>query len=145
MIDFGTLRDGTADPKDRGVPVPEAMFADERIWAGVPLIHAGRLAGLALLARPPGRRALDWEDFDLLRTAGWRGQGPIPWRHGPNRGFLLALYALRRAAESIGETDEVARLTGFLEQADPAAIPEIERYHEDALPPTAAIVILGAD
>ena len=83
--------------------------------------------------------------LDLLRTAGWRGQGPIPWRHGPNRGFLLALYALRRAAESIGETDEVARLTGFLEQADPAAIPEIERYHEDALPPTAAIVILGAD
>ncbi|AJM76849.1 DUF3151 domain-containing protein [Rathayibacter toxicus] len=83
--------------------------------------------------------------LDLLRSVGWRGQGPIPWRHGPNRGFLLSLYALRRAAESIGETEEVERLTQFLEQADPLAIGEIERYHEDALPPTAAIVILGAD
>ncbi|QHC69049.1 DUF3151 domain-containing protein [Rathayibacter sp. VKM Ac-2801] len=83
--------------------------------------------------------------LDLLRGAGWRGQGPIPWRHGPNRGFLLSLYALRRAAESIGETEEVTRLTQFLQQADPIAIEEIERYHEDALPPTAAIIILGND
>ncbi|PPI16070.1 hypothetical protein C5D04_06145 [Rathayibacter sp. AY1D2] len=83
--------------------------------------------------------------LDLLRGAGWRGQGPIPWRHGPNRGFLLSLYALRRAADSIGETEEVTRLTQFLQQADPIAIEEIERYHEDALPPTAAIIILGND
>ena len=39
-------------------------------WAGVPLIHDDRLVGLVLLAAPDYRRALDWEDFDLLRTAG---------------------------------------------------------------------------
>ena len=29
--------------------------------------------------------------LDALRRAGWRGQGPIPWEHEPNRGFLRAL------------------------------------------------------
>ena len=69
VIDFASLRNGTAAPRDRGLPVPAAMLADARIWAGVPLIHAGRLTGLALLAAPADRRALDWEGFDLLRTA----------------------------------------------------------------------------
>lgn len=64
--------------------------------------------------------------LDALRRAGWRGAGPVPWAHEPNRGVLRALYALRRAAARIGETDEVERLGEFLEGADPAAIPAIE-------------------
>ncbi len=36
----------------------------------MPLIHEDRLVGLVLLAAPATHRALDWEDFDLLRTAG---------------------------------------------------------------------------
>ena len=64
--------------------------------------------------------------LDALRKGGWRGQGPVPWSHEPNRGVLLSLYMLRRAAEGIGETDEVSRLTEFLQGADPAAIPAIE-------------------
>ncbi len=39
-------------------------------WAGIPLLHDRRLVGLVLLAHPPVRRPLDWEDFDLFRTAG---------------------------------------------------------------------------
>jgi putative PEP-CTERM system histidine kinase len=39
-------------------------------WAGVPLVHGGRLAGLLLLDHPEPRRPLDWEDFDLFRAAG---------------------------------------------------------------------------
>ena len=31
--------------------------------------------------------------LDALRN-GWRGQGPVPWEHEPNRGFLRALAAL---------------------------------------------------
>lgn len=65
--------------------------------------------------------------LDALRKAGWRGAGPVPWSHEPNRGVLRALYALRRAAERIGETSEVERLTEFLDGADPAAITAIER------------------
>lgn len=67
--------------------------------------------------------------LDALRKAGWRGQGLIPWRHQPNRGVLRALYALRRAAAEIGETDEVTRLTTFLNDSDPSAIARIESEH----------------
>ncbi|MFV0464209.1 MAG: DUF3151 domain-containing protein [Nostocoides sp.] len=52
--------------------------------------------------------------LDALRRAGWRGQGPVPWEHEPNRGFLRALAALARAAAAIGEDDERARCTEFL-------------------------------
>jgi putative PEP-CTERM system histidine kinase len=36
----------------------------------VPLVHGGKIAGLVILAYPAFRRRLDWEDFDLFRTAG---------------------------------------------------------------------------
>ncbi|GAA2239320.1 DUF3151 domain-containing protein [Herbiconiux moechotypicola] len=64
--------------------------------------------------------------LDALRKAGWRGQGPVPWSHEGNRGVLLALYTLRRAAEGIGESAEVVRLTEFLDGADPSAAAAIE-------------------
>ena len=58
--------------------------------------------------------------LDLLRRHGWKGAGPIPWAHEPNRGFLRALAALGRAAARFGEADEVARVRAFLADADPA-------------------------
>jgi hypothetical protein len=64
--------------------------------------------------------------LDALRKSGWRGAGPVPWSHEPNRGVLRALYALRRSAARIGEQSEVDRLTEFLDGADPGAIPAIE-------------------
>jgi hypothetical protein len=64
--------------------------------------------------------------LDALRRAGWRGAGPVPWDHEPNRGVLRALYALRRGAARIGEENEVERLTEFLNGADPTAIARIE-------------------
>lgn len=64
--------------------------------------------------------------LDSLRKAGWRGAGPVPWSHEPNRGVLRALYALRRAAGCIGEAAEVQRLSEFLQGADPRAIEAIE-------------------
>ncbi|WP_150307600.1 DUF3151 domain-containing protein [Planctomonas psychrotolerans] len=83
--------------------------------------------------------------LDALRKAGWRGQGPVPWAHEPNRGVLRSLYALRRAASAIGEADEVDRLTAFLRDADPTAVDAIEAASADALPPTEAIVIRGVE
>ena len=64
--------------------------------------------------------------LDALRRAGWKGQGPVPWSHEPNRGVLLSLYMLRRAADAFGEEAEVTRLTEFLDGADPEAIARIE-------------------
>jgi hypothetical protein len=55
--------------------------------------------------------------LDALRRAGWRGQGPVPWSHVPNRGFLRALAALARAAGAIGEQAEEARCSSFLRES----------------------------
>ena len=60
--------------------------------------------------------------LDALRRAGWKGQGPIPWSHEPNRGFLRALHALGQAAAAIGEDDEADRCRHFLADSDPAAV-----------------------
>ena len=60
--------------------------------------------------------------LDALRRNGWKGFGPVPWSHEPNRGFLRALHALGRAASDIGETEEATRVTGFLADSDPAAV-----------------------
>ena len=58
--------------------------------------------------------------LDALRRAGWRGQGEVPASHEPNRGFLLCLLHLARAAEAIGETGEVERLRDFIAESDPS-------------------------
>ena len=65
--------------------------------------------------------------LDSLRRSGWRGQGPIPWEHEPNRGFLRALAALGWAASAIGETDEAERCSQFLRDSSPTAARELTR------------------
>jgi hypothetical protein len=59
--------------------------------------------------------------LDALRRNGWKGHGPVPWSHEPNRGFLRCLASLARAASDIGEADEAARCAGFLRDCDPQA------------------------
>jgi Protein of unknown function (DUF3151) len=59
--------------------------------------------------------------LDLLRRNGWKGHGPVPWSHEPNRGFLRALAALARAADAIGETAEAERCATFLRDSSPEA------------------------
>lgn len=59
--------------------------------------------------------------LDQLRRSGWKGHGPIPWDHKPNRGFLKSLHQLSRSAAAIGEADEAARCAQFLRDSDPAA------------------------
>ncbi|MDF7777030.1 PEP-CTERM system histidine kinase PrsK [Sphingomonas sp. AOB5] len=50
--------------------LPQWMLDRTDAWVLVPLPHLGTLTGAILLARPPLDRALDWEDFDLLKVAG---------------------------------------------------------------------------
>jgi hypothetical protein len=59
--------------------------------------------------------------LDQLRRNGWKGFGPVPYSHEPNRGFLRCVAALARAADIIGETDERARCLDLLDDCDPAA------------------------
>lgn len=59
--------------------------------------------------------------LDLLRKSGWRGHGPVPWSHEPNRGFLRSLEALAEASARIGEADEAHRCREFLRESSPEA------------------------
>jgi putative PEP-CTERM system histidine kinase len=70
VVDFEAVEDGFLILGDRRVQVPLWMLADGHAWAGAPLLHSDRLVGLAILQRPLVRRRLDWEDYDLFRTAG---------------------------------------------------------------------------
>ena len=70
VIDFEAIRKGWLVHGEARLPVPLWLAALEGAWAGIPLIHSGRLAGLVILEHPSFRRALDWEDFDLFRAAG---------------------------------------------------------------------------
>jgi hypothetical protein len=63
--------------------------------------------------------------LDLLRRNGWKGHGPVPWEHEPNRGFLRALAALADAAGRIGETGEAERCAEFLRDSSPAAAEQL--------------------
>ena len=63
--------------------------------------------------------------LDQLRRAGWRGHGPVPWEHEPNRGFLRSLHALGRAAAALGEDDEAERCRTFLREASATAAAEL--------------------
>jgi hypothetical protein len=86
--------------------------------------------------------------LDALRKGGWKGHGPVPWSHEPNRGVLRSLAALLRGAEAIGEADEVQRLTDFLGDADPTALAQIQAERSgpaEPAPTTDVFVIRGED
>lgn len=65
--------------------------------------------------------------LDQLRRAGWKGHGPIPWEHEPNRGFLRSLRMVARTAAAIGEDDEAERCRTFLRESSATAADELER------------------
>ncbi|GAA3536771.1 hypothetical protein AFL01nite_11360 [Aeromicrobium flavum] len=75
-------------------------------------LAAGRdLEGYAF-ARTAYHRSLD-----SLRRNGWRGHGPVPWSHEPNRGFLQSLAVLATASERLGDTEEAHRCREFLRES----------------------------
>ena len=70
VLEFEGIRKGWASTRDKALPVPSWLLDDGAVWLGIPLLHNQKLVGLVVLAAPEYRRQLDWEDFDLLRTAG---------------------------------------------------------------------------
>ena len=83
-------------------PLAWAMLAEGALAAGSPVEAYA-------YARTGYHRSLD-----MLRRNGWKGHGPVPWSHEPNRGFLRSLAALARAAGEINETEEEQRCWTFL-------------------------------
>nr|WP_308286927.1 DUF3151 domain-containing protein [Actinomadura parmotrematis] len=107
------LDDGT-DPVEVAARHPEYPGA----WAALAdrAFAAGGVIESYAYARTGYHRGLD-----ALRRAGWKGQGPVPWEHEPNQGFLRALAALGRAAAAIGEDAEAVRCRTFLRDSSPTA------------------------
>lgn len=119
-------------------PEVDGLLASNAPVASVVVSHPASSLAWALLADEAWDRGATVESYayarvgyhrglDALRKAGWRGTGPVPWSHEPNRGVLRALFALRRAAEAIDEPGEPERLTQFLDGADPAAAEALAR------------------
>ncbi|GAA0950152.1 DUF3151 domain-containing protein [Kribbella koreensis] len=79
-------------------------------------LEAGRTIEAYAYARTGYHRGLD-----SLRRNGWKGHGPVPWEHEPNRGFLRCLAVLGKAAAIIDEKDEAERCTTFLRDSSPTA------------------------
>jgi hypothetical protein len=106
------------DAGDDPTEVAAAYPASSAAWGALAAaaLAGGRTVEAYAYARTGYHRGLD-----ALRRAGWKGQGPIPWAHEPNRGFLRSLYSLGAAAAAIGEHDEAARCAQFLADSDPEA------------------------
>lgn len=68
IIDLGELREDAQ--KYEGLALPQALGEIDRAWIVAPLIHRSELIAFVLLLRPRAPRALDWEDFDLLKLIG---------------------------------------------------------------------------
>jgi putative PEP-CTERM system histidine kinase len=139
ILELQALREGWAKSEDKAAGVPDCILRDKQCWALIPLIHHERLTGIVLLAEPEYRRPLDWEDYDLLRTAGRQAASSLAEAHGQdalsnaqrfeefNRRFafiihdvknlvsqlsLLARNAERHADNPEFRTDMVATLKG---------------------------------
>ncbi|WP_329488731.1 DUF3151 domain-containing protein [Kitasatospora sp. NBC_01246] len=105
---------GGASPAEVAAKYPTSSLA----WAQLAddAFAAGRTVESYAYARTGYHRGLD-----SLRRAGWKGHGPVPWEHEPNRGFLRALHGLGRAAAAIDEKDEAERCAQFLRDSSPTA------------------------
>lgn len=107
------IQEGAA-PADLAREFPKSSLA----WA---LLAEQTAASGAVLEAYAYARVGYHRGLDSLRRNGWKGHGPIPVSHEPNRGFLKALLLLGQAAAAIGEADEAERIDAFLADSDPAA------------------------
>jgi putative PEP-CTERM system histidine kinase len=101
IVELGPLQAGRGNYAEI-VAIPQWILLESSAWAIVPLVHFDRLVGAVLLERPLIPRALDWEDFDLLRLAGRQ---------------VASYLAEARAQEALGDAarfDEFNRRFAFI-------------------------------
>jgi len=99
IVNLDELRVGRGDHS--GTPAPK-WAADRRLWLIVPLIHLDRLNGFIVVERSLAARTLNWEDYDLLRTAGRQAAS------------YIAESASQRALAEARKFDEFNRRFAFI-------------------------------
>ena len=117
--DPATAEVGSVDPHDLVRRHPESPVA----WATL-AAHASA-EGLDDVTVYAYSRVGYHRSLDLLRRNGWKGHGPVPWEHEPNRGFLTCLALLAQSAKAIGEESEWVRCSEFLRDSSPTAYDEL--------------------
>lgn len=132
-------RDLMAGPPPTHLPADpaDAALADGETPAAVVRTHPASPAAWAALAKQAQEQGADdvtiyayarvgyHRSLDMLRRNGWKGHGPVPWEHEPNRGFLRSLALLALSARAIGENDEWERCSQFLRDSSPTAADEL--------------------
>jgi hypothetical protein len=113
--------DPAAAELDRGTEPTQVAASHPTSSLAWAVLAEGALAGGETIAGYAYARTGYHRGLDLLRRSGWKGFGPVPWSHEPNRGFLRALAALQKSAAAIGEADEAERCRVFLSDSDPEA------------------------
>ena len=132
MATFENLLGGPPPTHLPDDPEPRALLASGTAPAEVAAKYPASSLAWALLADDAFADGRSVESYayartgyhrglDALRRSGWKGHGPVPFEHEPNRGFLRALHALARAAQAIGEDDEYQRCSTFLRESSPTA------------------------
>jgi hypothetical protein len=111
--------EGGADPVDVVRRAPASP------WAWAALAAQARADGADDVTVYAYARVGYHRSLDMLRRNGWKGHGPVPWEHEPNRGFLRCLALLALSARAIGETDEWDRCSGFLDDSSHTAYVEL--------------------
>ncbi|MGR0218399.1 DUF3151 family protein [Agromyces sp. ZXT2-6] len=76
---------------------------------------------------------------EQLQASGWRAGDPVPWSEEPNRAYLRALDAERRAAARLGLDGRAGRAASDLEAADAEAPARIA----SEFTPTQVITVVG--
>ena len=112
IVELDGIRHGWSPRNDTAL-VPQWMIDEPAAWLVIPLIHEDRLHGVVVLAAPDYRRPLDWEDFDLLRSAGRQAASSLAEAQGQralsnaqrfeefNRRFAFILHDIKNLVSQL--------------------------------------------
>ena len=112
ILEFDGIRNGWSRDEQDG-RIPSWILDDTDAWIAVPLVHKDKAAGLVILGAPDYRRPLDWEDFDLLRTAGRQAASSLAEAQGQralsnaqrfeefNRRFAFILHDIKNLVSQL--------------------------------------------
>ena len=97
------LGDVEKDPENyEDLVLPHWLTTMEAVWLIVPLIHDEHIIGFAILTRPRAETKLNWENLDLLKTAGRQAAS------------YLALYETSQALADAKQFEGFNRLSAFV-------------------------------
>lgn len=91
-----------SEPENYSNTVLPTCIDEQDFWALIPLFHQNTLIGFIGLTQPEGDGKLNWEDFDLLKTAGLQIAN-----------FLAAEKASKQLSEA-KQFDAYSKLTAFI-------------------------------